>query len=70
MNTHPHLGVDELTAPEVVRAFVLLQQAKKPEEVIHDLRGEAAQLLDPETFPRDVQRRYQELPRTLKPKEN
>jgi len=62
MNTHPHLGADELTAAEVARAFVLVQQGRDPEDIIHDLRGQEAQLLDPDQFSREVQQRYQELP--------
>ncbi|MDD4287083.1 MAG: hypothetical protein PHO20_02580 [Candidatus Peribacteraceae bacterium] len=62
MTTHPHLTVDELSPEEVERAFVLVQQDKDPKDIIHALRGQEAQLLDPDQFPRDVQRRRQELP--------
>ncbi|MFA5273377.1 MAG: hypothetical protein WC353_04405 [Candidatus Peribacter sp.] len=63
-----HLSVDDLSATEVAQAFVLVQKDKNPEDIIHDLRGQEAQLLDPDQFPRDVQRRQQELDAIAKPK--
>lgn len=56
-----HLSVEDLTFEEVTQAFVFVQQDKAPEEIIHALRGQGARLLDPDAFPRDVQRRHQEL---------
>lgn len=63
-----HLSVEDLNPAEVAQAFVLVQQDKDPEDIIHDLRGKGAQLLDPEQFPREVQRRQQELDAIAKPK--
>ncbi|OIO54402.1 hypothetical protein AUJ46_03660 [Candidatus Peregrinibacteria bacterium CG1_02_54_53] len=56
-----HLTVEDLGPDEAVQAFVLVQRSEKPEEIIRQLRGDQAALLDPEQFPLDVQRRCQEL---------
>ena len=56
-----HLAVSDLGPDEVGRAFVLVQQNEAPEKIIHELRGQGAELLDPNQFSRDVQRRCQEL---------
>ncbi|MDO8468673.1 MAG: hypothetical protein Q7S29_02855 [Candidatus Peribacter sp.] len=65
-----HLSADDLSAAEVVQAFVLVQQDRAPEDIIHALRGKEAQLLDPDQFPREVQRRQQELDAQSKPRRN
>ncbi|MDD4628007.1 MAG: hypothetical protein PHE68_01275 [Candidatus Peribacteraceae bacterium] len=52
----------DLSAEEVQRAQELLQAGgKTSEEIIRELRGEQATLLDPPQFPVNVQRRVQEL---------
>lgn len=53
--------VENETTHEVTRAFEMLQQGGSPESIIHELRGEVSQLLDPDLFAADVQRLYEEM---------
>ena len=46
---------------EVVQAFTMLQEGASPDSVIHTLRGEVSQLLDPDRFAIEVQLRFERL---------
>ncbi|MFH1444013.1 MAG: hypothetical protein ABIG34_01330 [Candidatus Peregrinibacteria bacterium] len=58
---HMHLAVSDLGPDEVERAYALVQKNESPEAIIHELRGQGAELLDPDQFTREVQSRCQEL---------
>jgi|GEM_PF-3500407 hypothetical protein len=46
---------------EVSDAFILLQEGVSPTDIIHYLRGEDVQLLDPERFASEVQERFEQI---------
>lgn len=53
--------IEDANTHEVTQAFTMLQEGTSPDSVIHALRGEVAQLLDPEQFAIEVQQRFEQL---------
>lgn len=52
--------IEDAKKQEVSDAFIMLQEGVSPTDIIHYLRGEAVQLLDPEQFECEVQQRFEQ----------
>lgn len=53
--------IEDANIHEVAQAFAMLQKGTSPDSVIHTLRGEVSQLLDPDQFAIEVQQRFEGL---------
>lgn len=53
--------IEDAKKQEVSDAFIMLQEGVSPTDIIHYLRDEAVQLLDPEQFACEVQQRFEQL---------